>query len=90
MKKNELVKLIPGVVALPDNNSHQNRMEIASQSSDRVYVVAQSKNTGEWQCSCPGWVIKRPGKERSCKHLRSMEPALNPVTKAHLLPRNSK
>ncbi len=76
MKKNELVKLIPGVVALPDNNSHQNRLEIASQSSDRVYVVAQSKNTGEWQCSCPGWVIKRPGKERSCKHLKSMLPML--------------
>lgn len=71
-----LVVSIPGAVALPDNVSHTNRMEIRSESSNRLYVVAQSKNSGEWQCSCPGWIMKRPGKPRGCKHLKTMESAL--------------
>jgi len=61
---------------LPDNKTHANRLEIASESSNRLYVVAQSKTTGEWQCSCPGWCIKRPGKPRGCKHLTAMKPLL--------------
>jgi hypothetical protein len=71
-----LVAVFPGAVALPDNQSHTNRMEISSQTSDRIYVVAQAKSSGEWQCSCPGWIMKKPGRERSCKHLKAMLPAL--------------
>ena len=65
-----------GAVLLPDNGSHENRMEIRSESSNRIYIVAQSKSSGEWQCSCPGWVMKKPGKERGCKHLKAILPAL--------------
>lgn len=61
---------------LPDTQTHENRMEIKSASSNRIYVVAQSKSTGEWQCSCPGWVLKKAGKERTCKHLETMMPSL--------------
>jgi len=76
---------IPGGRALEDNSQYTNRFEIASESSNRLYVVAQSKSTGEWSCSCPGWIIKRPGKERNCKHLRALMPILleadNPAPK---------
>lgn len=76
---------IPGGKALEDNSSHTNRFEIASESSNRLYVVAQNKSTGEWQCSCPGWIIKKPGKERTCKHLQALMPMLqeaqNPAPK---------
>jgi len=65
-----------GCKALEENKTHTNRFEIASESSNRLYVVSQSKSTGEWQCSCPGWIIKKPGKERTCKHLRSLMPIL--------------
>lgn len=54
---------------LPDNKSHTNRFEIASESSDKIYIVAQAKSSGQWQCSCPGWIY-----HRKCKHLRSLEP----------------
>lgn len=71
----KLIK-IPGTVALSDNNTHENRMEVKSESSNRIYIVSRSKANGEWQCSCPGWCVKKPGKERSCKHLKAMLPAL--------------
>jgi len=38
--------------------------------------LQESKATGEWQCSCPGWIMKKAGKERSCKHLQSLLPVL--------------
>ena len=59
-----------------ENKTHQHRMEINSESSSRVYIVAQAKSSGEWQCSCPGWKFKKPGRERGCKHLREMMPML--------------
>jgi hypothetical protein len=67
---------IAGTTALEDNSTHTNRFEIYSETSNRVYVVAQSKSTGEWGCSCPGWCIKRQGKERDCKHLKALLPIL--------------
>ena len=39
-------------------------------------MVAQAKSSGEWQCSCPGWIMKKPGRERFCKHLTAMKPLL--------------
>lgn len=67
---------IAGTTALEDNSQYTNRFEISSETSSRVYVVAQNKGTGDWSCSCPGWVIKRAGKERTCKHLKALLPIL--------------
>jgi hypothetical protein len=45
----------------------QNRIEIKSESSSRVYIVAQKVTDGTWACSCPGWKA-----HRNCKHLKTM------------------
>lgn len=60
------VKKPSGSVALPDNDQWTNRFEIKSESSNRIYIVAQNKSTGKWGCSCPGYLSKR-----KCKHLIS-------------------
>ncbi len=52
---------------LPDNNLWTNRFEIHSQTSNRVYIVAQNKQSGGFACSCPGWRTNR-----KCKHLVAM------------------
>ncbi len=52
---------------LPDNNQWQHRFEIRSETSNRVYVVAQNKAKKYWGCSCPGWRTRR-----NCKHLTAM------------------
>jgi hypothetical protein len=48
-----------------------NQIEIRSETSSRIYVVAQKMDngrpTGTWGCSCPGWKAYR-----TCKHLKSM------------------
>ena len=44
-----------------------NRIEIRSETSSRVYVVAERISTGLWECSCPGWKSRR-----RCKHLTAM------------------
>jgi len=84
MAKNNQIS-IPGGKALEDNAQYTNRFEIASASSNRLYTVAQNKSTGEWSCSCPGWIIKKAGKERTCKHLQALMPLLqeaqNPAPK---------
>ena len=51
---------------LPDNDRYTNRIEIKSQSSNRLYVIAMNKSNGVWSCSCPGWII-----HRNCKHLKA-------------------
>jgi hypothetical protein len=59
---------IPGdALTLPDNDQWQNRFEIHSETSDRVYIVAQHKTKKHWACSCPGWKS-----HRRCKHLSSI------------------
>lgn len=52
---------------LPDNAQWKNRFQIKSESSDRVYTVAQHKTKGHWGCDCPGWRTRR-----NCKHLGAM------------------
>jgi len=67
---NQLVVKKPdekGLAFLPENSQYKNRFEIKSESSNRLYVVAQHKKTGIWSCSCPGWII-----HRHCKHLRAL------------------
>ena len=54
-------------VALPDNNLWQNRFEIHSETSDRIYVIAQHKHLKHWGCSCMSW-----RRYRKCKHLSSV------------------
>jgi hypothetical protein len=54
-------------VVLPDNSQYTNRFEIRSESSNRIYVVAQHKTSRWWACSCPGWV-----RFRKCKHLSAL------------------
>jgi uncharacterized Zn finger protein len=58
---------IPKSAALPDKNQWTNRFEIHSESSDRVYVIAQHKDLKHWGCSCPAWRV-----HRKCKHLASV------------------
>ncbi len=60
-----------GGVALPDNAAFHHRMQIKSGSSDKLYVVAQSKANGTWQCACNGWKS-----HRHCRHLDAMLPKL--------------
>lgn len=60
-----------GATLLPDGPKHIHRMEIKSSSSSNKYIVAQSKTSGEWQCSCRGWIGWR-----KCKHIQSMLPLL--------------
>jgi hypothetical protein len=56
-----------GAVKLPDNKQWTNRFEIKSESSGRVYIVAQNKAKGHWGCSCPSWRTRR-----TCKHLKAL------------------
>jgi hypothetical protein len=51
-------------ISLPDNALWKNRFEIHSESSDRVYIISQNKESGKYGCSCPGYCI-----HRKCKHL---------------------
>jgi hypothetical protein len=65
----QLAKFIPppGTRPLPDGPLWCNRFEVKSESSDRIYVIAQNKSTELWGCSCPGYRTRR-----SCKHLQHL------------------
>ena len=66
---NELTIRKPaGAIALPDNDQWADRFEIRSESSNRKYIIARNKKTGQYGCSCPGYRIAKHG-VRSCKHL---------------------
>lgn len=73
--KNELSDTV-----LEETNTHQHRILIASEKSDRMYTVSQAKSSGEWQCSCHDWIF-RHGKQKNylCKHLRAIHPALKKI-----------
>ena len=58
-------KIPPGAVVLPENSQWKNRFEIRSETSDRIYTVAQNKKTNKWACSCFGWI-----RYKRCKHLQ--------------------
>lgn len=65
-----------GLTVLPDSDQWKNRFEIHSETSDRVYIIAQRANQSEWGCSCPSWRVRR-----TCKHLNSILPLLEKATK---------
>ncbi|MNJ95324.1 hypothetical protein D3C87_130340 [compost metagenome] len=52
---------------LPDNDQWHLRFHVESESSNRLYIVAQHIRKRHWACSCPGW--KR---HRTCKHLNAL------------------
>lgn len=52
---------------LSDNKQWTNRFEIRSETSDRLYIIAQHKANRHWGCSCPGW-----RRHRNCKHLMAV------------------
>ena len=58
---------VPEFDRLPDNAQWENRFEIRSESSDRIYIVAQNIHKRFWACSCPGWRTRR-----KCKHLEAL------------------
>ena len=58
---------IERAAVLPDNNQWQNRFEVRSETSGRIYVIAQHRLKKHWGCSCPGWKC-----HRRCKHLESI------------------
>lgn len=43
-----------------------------SSSSDKWHSIKLNTVTNELSCSCPGWIFKREGQKRSCKHLRRL------------------
>ena len=74
-----------GAEALPENKGYSNRVQVPSRSDpDRVYVIAQSKATGHWSCSCPPFIFQKgPHDQRKpCRHLQALgligEPAPKP------------
>lgn len=56
-----------GGETLPDNAAYTNRFEIKSETSDAVYVIAQSKKGRWWACECFGF-----RRYRHCKHLKNL------------------
>jgi hypothetical protein len=65
---NEMTIFIPQESnRLPDNAAYTNRFEVKSESSNAVYVIAQSKSGKWWSCGCRGWISKK-----HCKHLRTL------------------
>ena len=52
---------------LSDGKQWQNRFEIHSETSDRVYTISQNKKKRHWGCSCPAW-----RRWRKCKHLTTL------------------
>lgn len=74
--KNLPVLRVPRSAMLPDKGAWTNRFEIRSSSSNRVYVIAQSKTGRHWGCSCPSWCHRR-----QCKHLAAI--GLPAFEKAH-------
>lgn len=58
---------IASELTLPDTDQWQFRFQIESETSNRLYTIAQHKKKRHWGCSCPGW--KR---NRTCKHLSAL------------------
>jgi len=51
----------------PDNAGYINRFCIPSSSGKATYLVSQRRTSGEWCCSCRGWIT-----HRRCKHLQEI------------------
>jgi len=74
-----LISQTTGLKILGDTATHKARMEIKSESSNRLYLVSFRPSLQQWECSCPAWCMKKAGKPRGCKHLKNMLPALEQI-----------
>lgn len=63
---------VPAERSLPDNTQYTHRFHVKSASTGDLYTIAQHKNRRTWGCNCKGWIYKKPGKPRCCKHLESL------------------
>jgi hypothetical protein len=63
----ELIATQIGSSLKPDNRDYTNRFTVKSTSSSSVYLVSQRQGSGQWCCSCPGWIH-----HRKCKHLKDI------------------
>jgi hypothetical protein len=52
---------------LPEGKLWTNRFYIKSESSGRLYTIAQNKTGRFWGCDCPGWIG-----HKHCKHLTAL------------------
>ena len=66
---------VPQSMMLPDSDQWENRFEIHSETSNRVYVIAQNKKWRHWGCSCPAYRTRR-----RCKHLEEIGLPTNEVS----------
>jgi hypothetical protein len=62
-----VLRIPRGSIRLPDNDQWQHRFYIKSETSDRLYVIAQHKRKKYWGCSCPSYRTRR-----QCKHLAAI------------------
>lgn len=65
---------VPQSMMLPDSDQWENRFEIHSETSNRIYVIAQNKKRRHWGCSCPAYRTRR-----RCKHLEEIGLPTNEV-----------
>jgi len=66
-----------GAALLPDTDTHRFRMDIPSESSDRIYRVSQRLGNGGYERSCPGWIFRH----QPCKHIKAISPVLDQLNK---------
>ncbi len=64
LAKRTVIRVPVGAIRLPDNAQWKNRFQIKSETSSRIYIISQNKNSGLYGCSCPGFASNR-----RCKHL---------------------
>jgi hypothetical protein len=64
-----------GATLLPDNAAWKNRVQIKSETSSNLYIIAQRKSDGVLACSCRGWI-----RWRHCKHVDSFKKVLLAAT----------
>ncbi len=60
-----------GAIALLDGKGWKNRIQVRSETSDSLYIVAQRMTDNVWKCSCRGHVS-----HGRCKHVDTMKDAL--------------
>ncbi len=65
---------VPQSIRLPDSDGWENRFEIHSETSNRIYVIAQNRKRRHWGCSCPSYRTRR-----RCKHLEEIGLPTNEV-----------
>lgn len=74
-----------GWVLKPDTETHINRIDVRSETSNNVYTVSQTRKNGIWMCECLGYRghKKRDAQGRyTCKHLLQIVPVFEAALSA--------